>query len=924
MTSSQKAPHGTAGTQIFGRERELVQLNELVEGLHDRGATLLVRGEPGIGKSALLEIASRRAEAAGMRLLSTTGVQSEARLPFAGLHQLVLPVFGGVERLPAPQRTVLLAAFGMTEDTEAPERFLIALAVLELLSDAAEHAPLLVVVDDAQWLDQSSAGVLGFVARRVEHEPVGVLLAIRDGVETLFDDASLPEIRLGGLEEAAARELLEVHGRRLAPIVRGQLLEQSAGNPLALVELPILLSEDELRGVSALPELLPLTERLKRAFGARVSGLPPPTRTLLLVAALNDGESLSETLETASGLVGSDLTVEHAAPAATAQLVEMDGTGLRFRHPLVRTAVYQAANMSERHAAHAALAETLAGQPDRSVWHRAASTIGPDEEVASELEAASTRVRRRGATIVAVAALERAAALTVAPARRGGRFVRAAELAFELGRHDDVVRFLDETESLALESEDRIRLLWLREMLEDHLWSRATRVEDSVALAEQMQRDGSPDRTLDFLTTAALKCWRFNPRQETRDLVVAAAEGLPVAEDDPRLLFILASTDPVKCGGAVLERLSRSATDVHAEPEAMRLLGTAMTCVGAFDRASEFLAASTADLRTQGRLGLLARALVSQAWTAIFLGNFTVADSAATEAERLAQEAEQPRFAASAELTSSALAGVRGEADAAEALAAQAERVLLPIGNSSMLALVQISRGVTALGASRFQDAYEHLRRLFDPADIAFHPAERSWVVLDLVEAAVHSGHRDEARTIVQELEELVEQARWPVLQVGLRCARPLLAADDVAEAEFESALGADLAVWPFARARVLLAYGSWLRRQQRVSGSRTPLRAAREAFEALGVASWTERASSELRSAGVITPNSAPNALQELTPQELQIARMAASGLSNREIGQQLFLSHRTVGAHLYRVFPKLGITSRGQLRDALDPAPL
>lgn len=484
--------------QIFGRERELAQLNELVESLPERGDALLVRGEPGIGKSALLVVAGRLAEAAGMRLLRTTGVQSEAQLPFAALHQLVLPVLDRIDRLPAPQRTALLAAFGMTEDAEAPDRFLIALAVLELLSDTAEHAPLLVVVDDAQWLDQSSAGVLGFVARRVEHEPVGVLLAIRDGVETLFDDAGLPEIRLGGLEEEAARELLEVHGRRLAPIVRGQLLEQSAGNPLALVELPILLSEDALRGVSALPELLPLTERLERAFGARVFGLPPPTRTLLLVAALNDGESLLETLDTASGLVGRDLTVEHAAPAATAQLVEMDGTGLRFRHPLVRTAVYQAANMSERHAAHAALAEMLAGRPDRSVWHRAASTIGPDEEVASELEAASTRARRRGATIVAVAALERA-----------GRFVRAAELAFELGRHDDVVRFLDGTESLALESEDRIRLLWLREMLEDHLWSRATRVEDSVALAEQMQRDGSPDRALAFLTTAALKCWRF-------------------------------------------------------------------------------------------------------------------------------------------------------------------------------------------------------------------------------------------------------------------------------------------------------------------------------------------------------------------------------------------------------------------------------
>lgn len=921
MGSSRIAAPGAAGDPIFGRERELSHLGSLVDGLTERGAALLVRGEPGVGKSALLEVAGRRAEAAGMGLLRATGLQAEARLPFAALHQLLVPVLDGADRLPARQRLALLTAFGMAEDAaEVPDRFLIALAVLELLSGAAERSPLLVVVDDAQWLDQSTADVLGFVARRVQHEPIGVFMAIRDGVETPFNEAGLPEMRLDGLDAVAAGELLEAHDRRLAPVVRGQLLQQADGNPLALAELPVLLSEDELRGVSALPELLPLTERLERTFSARLPGLPSPTRTLLLVAALNDGEGLSEILEAASRISGRDLTVEHLAPAASARLVEVDERGLRFRHPLVRSAIHQTRGISERHAAHAALAETLAGLPDRSVWHRAASTVGTDEAVASDLEAAATRARRRGASAVAVAALERAAALTDAPARRGGRLLRAAELAFELGRHDDVVRFLDGTQPSVLGSEDSTRLLWLREMLEDHLWSRVARVEDSVALAEQMQRAGSPDRALAFLTTAALKCWRFNPPQETRDRVVAAAEELSVAEDDPRLLFILASTDPVRRGGAVLERLSRPPADIRTEPEAMRLLGTAMTCLGAFDRAQEVLAASTADLRDQGRLGLLARALVSQAWTATVLGNFAVAASAATEAERLTRETEQPRFAASAQLTLSALAGIRGEADAAETLAAQAERVLLPTGSSSMLAFVQIARGTTALGAGRFEEAYQYLRRLFDPADVAFHPAERSWAVLDLVEAAVHSGHRDEARMIIQELEELVEWARWPVLRVGLRCARPLLADRDAAEAEFEGALGVDLTVWPFARARVLLAYGSWLRRQKRVGESRSPLRAAREAFDALGASSWTERTCQELRSAGVVTTAAyVPNSLHGLTPQELQIARMAASGLSNREIGQQLFLSHRTVGAHLYRAFPKLGITSRGQLRAAL-----
>lgn len=832
----------------------------------------------------------------------------------------MLPALGHADRLPAPQQTALLAAFGMTE-AAAPDRFLIALAVLELLSDAAERAPLMVVADDAQWLDHSTADVLTFVARRVEHEPIGVLVASRDGVESFFDDAGLPEQRLAGLDDAAAESLLDAQAPDLASAVREQLLDEAKGNPLALVELPV--AWDQVREGTLLMAQVPLTTRLEQAFATRIVELPTITQTVLLVAALNDGESLSETLEAASGLVGRELTVEHVAPAVSAQFVGVDETGLRFRHPLVRTVIHQAASMSQRLAAHAALAAALAGQPDRSVWHRAASIIGPDEEVASELEAAATRARRRRGIVVSVAALERAAQLTDAPARRGGRLLRAAELAFEQGRHDVVVRLLNDAEPLALDSADRTRLLWLRELLEEHLWSRATRVEDSVALAEQIQRDGASDRALDFLMTAALKCWRFNPLQETRDLVVAAAEGLPIPEDDPKLLATLAFADPVRCGGVILQRIAQDLpTDVRAEPEAMRLLGTALTAVGAFDRSTQFLATSTDDLRAQGRLGLLARSLVSQAWSAVILGTFTDADPAAEEAERLARETEQPRWAAGAQLACATLAGLRGEADVAEALAAQAERVLLPTGSSSMLALVQIARGVTALGAGHFEDAYEHLRRVFDPADIAFHPVERSWVLLDLVDAAVHSGHHDEARALVGELEPLVAQTRSPVLQAELNCAQPLLADHAVAEARFERALGADLAAWPFSRARLLLAYGAWLRRQRRVGESRVPLRTAREAFDALGVPPWVERARHELRGAGVTSRPRERHAMHKLTPKELQIARMAASGLSNREIGQQLYLSHRTVGAHLYRAFPKLGITSRGQLRDALDTA--
>src|ERR687895_1938760 len=299
MSPQRIANYGAAGDPIFGRERELARLKRLVDGVSEHGAALLVRGEPGIGKSTLLAAASRRAEAAGMRVLRASGVQSEARLPLAGLHQLVLPVLGRAEHLPAPHRTALLAAFGMVE-AEVTDRFFVALALLELLSDVAEQEPLLVVAEDAHWLDRSTASVLGFIARRVEHEPIVVLAASREGEESPINDAGLPTLRLGGLDDEPAGEVLDAHHRQLAPAVRGQLLEQAGGNPLALVELPILLGTDERAGRSRLPSPLPLTEHLERAFAAQAAGLPSDTRKLLLLAAANDSGDLGEIIAAAA------------------------------------------------------------------------------------------------------------------------------------------------------------------------------------------------------------------------------------------------------------------------------------------------------------------------------------------------------------------------------------------------------------------------------------------------------------------------------------------------------------------------------------------------------------------------------------------------------------------------------------------------
>jgi DNA-binding CsgD family transcriptional regulator/tetratricopeptide (TPR) repeat protein len=918
MTTSLSGIHDYALNPIIGREHELARLKELVDGVSARGAALLVRGEPGIGKSTLLAAAVRYAETAGVRVLRANGVQSEAHLPFAGLHQLVLPVLDRAEHLPPPQRTALFAAFGMIEK-EAPDRFLIALALLELLSDVAERTPLLVVAEDAQWLDRSTIGALAFVARRVEHEPIVVLAASRDEAEGLFDGAGLPELRLGGLDEETAGALLDTCGRQLAPAVRKQLLEQSGGNPLALVELPILLGPDELGGRSLLPMPLPLTERLERAFAAHASGLPAETQTLLLTGAAADGGALAELLLAASVLEGGETTPDTLAPAVAAGLVHLDGAKLRFRHPLVRSAVYQSADGARRRASHAALAEVLAGQPDRRAWHAAAATLGPDEEVASELEQLASRAARRGATIDAVAALERAAALSDDAARRCERLLRAAELAFELGQHDLVEGLAKEAVQLAPGPHQRARLAWIRESFTDGVPGDPARVQSLLEAAKRTSLAGDTDLALKLLNGAALRCWWADPGEQARAGVVRAVEDLGIEDSDPRLIATLALAAPIQRGAQVIERLSRAPQSAIADPYASYLRGTAAHAVGDYELATRIFQDATAQLRSQGRLALLAQSLTLRAWGAIYLGNWNAARSVADEARRLAHETRQPMWTTGAKIAGALLAGVRGEEDLAERLIVEAERFTVPNRLSSLLAVGTLARGVTALGGGRYADAFEHLRRMFDPADPAYHHMDRLGGVGYLADAAVHSDNRDAALAIIGELETLEARTSSPGLRLGILYARPVLAEYDGVEALFEDALGSEPANLPFFRARLQLAYGTWLRRQRRIAESRAPLRAAREVFDALEATPWSERAHQELRAAGE-TGRRTPEARDEpLTPQELQIARLAASGLSNREIGQQLYLSHRTVGAHLYRAFPKLGITTRGQLRDAL-----
>jgi DNA-binding CsgD family transcriptional regulator len=903
---------------LVDRDGERDVITRLLEALHDGGGALVVHGEAGVGKSALLAWAASTAADRGMLVLTAAGVQSEMHLPFAALHQLLRPVLPRAESLPAPQRDAMRAAFAMS-DAAVPDLFLVGLATLELLSEVADGSPVVVIADDAQWVDRSSADVLTFVARRVHWDPIVVLASVRDGHNSPLAAVGLPELRLGRLAARSARDLLDTHFPALAPAVRDRLLKEAEGNPLALLELPVALSSGARGGEAVLPRHLPVTARLEQAFSVRAADLPAATRALLLVAAANDSGMLAEIMRATEIVTGTEPVVEDLDPAVGAGLLRLEGPLARFRHPLVRSAVYHAGTLAERHAAHAALAEVLATDPDRRVWHRAAAVVGRDPGVAAELEEAAGRARWRGDPDTAVAGYQRAAALTGDPGQRGVLLLRAAEVASDLGRNEMVRRLLREADALELGPRERARSLWLADAFRSGSARDPAAVHALAGTARTMIADGDTDLALNLLSAAARRCYWGGLSEDPVADVLDAVGQAGIAPDDPRLLYIQANAAPLERGAVVLGQLAR--LDPPSEPGNLQFAAAAANTTGAFGRAFSLYGAAAVQLREQGRLGMLARVLAIQSWSAILVADFPAALISAEEGARLAAETAQPLWEMEAWTARAAIAALRGDHAAAEDLAARIERRALPLGAASNLALTHYACGLSALGRGRYQEAYDHLRRTCEPGDPAHHDLFVNFDIGDLAEAAAHSGHGDEARAIMRYVESVAKQTPSPWLHATLRYAQAVLADEEDAETAFKNAVSDEnIARWPFLRARLQLAYGEWLRRQRRTTESRAPLRAARDAFDALSVPPWGERARQELRAAGEASGRRPRGALDVLTAQELQIVQMAAEGLSNREIGQKLYLSHRTIESHLHRAFPKLGITSRGDILGVLS----
>jgi DNA-binding CsgD family transcriptional regulator len=894
---------------LVGRATEIGQVESALANAADRGTALVVSGAPGIGKTSLLELAASGAQDRGYRVLAITGVESEANLPYAGLQQLLQPVLASAGSLADPQKAALLAALGMRSGPP-PEMFLVGLAALTLIVDVGADRPICAIVDDAQWLDAPTASVLSFIARRLESTRTLLVIGLRDGFETPLRSAHLREIQLGPLDNAASTELLTRVAPTLEPSIRRRILDEALGNPLALVELPRALRQAN-DGLEMAPHGMPLTDRLERTFSAQASRLQNDTQSALLLLALDVEPSVIEILSAARLLTGKEVSVDILEPALDIGLIAIAGARVRFRHPLIRSALDQAATPGQRRAAHLALAEVIA-DPDRRAWHRARSVLGADEGAAADLEAAAARAQERGGTATALGALELAASLTPDGTVRARRLLAAAELAFQLGEPIAVARLLDAAARLELKPHDVARMTWLREIFHDGAPGDPAAVAKLVASAQDASRAGDRNLALNLLQGAALRCFWADPGESARTLVFEAVDELARDGTNPRILEIASLAAPIDSAAIVSTKVRQLAFVDSADSVDTQLLAFAAYAVGDITQAIELMDRVAPTLRAQGRLGLLAQLHVLRALAGLNVGQFVEALREAEEGNRLAIETAQPIWTAMSQMVRGVLLGLRGDEVLAERLISGAGESLAALRLAVLYRQTEFAYGMVAMTAGRNSDAFDHFARMFD-SDVGARMAAPF-----VIESAVRAGRDDEGRRLLGQLERLATRTPSPLVHIGLRYGRALLAKESKARGLYEIALKAE-PQWPFDRARLQMSYGSWLRRQRRITESRPHLREAHDTFVSLGLLPWADRARAELRASGERTPEPSNTVQQALSPQELRIAQLAAEGLSNREIADRLFLSHRTVDAHLYRVYPKLGIVSRSELGQAL-----
>jgi DNA-binding CsgD family transcriptional regulator len=910
---------------LVGRDEELWHLHDFVDQVRTDGRSLLLSGDPGVGKTVLLEATARYARAHGVRVLNASGVEFEAGVGFATLHQLLQPVFGEFDRLGDWHRDALTTALGLRRGPRL-DQLVLSNAVLAVLEAAS--TPLLLVIDDLPWIDQASAAVLGFVARRLHQMPVGLLAASRTGEENFLDRAGLPTRSIAPLTDAAAHTLLETRYPAMAPRVRQRLLTEAQGNPLALLELPAALERYPAAAdrTGPLPAVLPLSRRLQSTFAARIQPLPARARHLLLVAVL-DGTGELSTVDAVAGGSAADVL----ARAQRARLVRVDlAQGrLLFRHPLIRSAVVELATADERRAVHRALAGHHSTDDSRRAWHLAEAATRPDEAVAALLQNVAHVNLWRGDSVGAIGELLRAAELSPAGPDRARRLAEAAYLGEtttgdlrDVGPLLDAARHADPQHAGGLAGAVARAYHLLHEKGEidtaHHLLVRAIAALDDPT-------DAHNKVLVEALHTLLMICY-FGGRVDLWEAFHAALERLIPRPPERIALAGDCLADPVHRALPVLDRLDAAIADAERETSPARIVrtGSAGLYVDRLPRYRDALWRAVEHGRVGGAVTSAIEGMLLLCADGWLTGDWDEVLSLSAETSALCEEHQYRLLGRMATYYRALVLAARGEHDQAHVLAGRLAAWGTPRQAWSLTRAAHHVGAVLAAGRGEFEGAYQHAVAVAAPGELESHNPLVLWVSLDLVEAAVRTGRREAAQAHARALTESGVGSLSPRLAMVVAGATAQ-ATDTVAE--FDRALGTPNATrWPFDMARIQLTYGERLRRQRVTSDARRHLGAALDIFERLGAAEWSNRAQSELRATGQqVSPDGRPDSTS-LTPQQNEIATMAAAGLTNKQIGERLFLSHRTVATHLYQIFPKLGVTSRAALRDALsarnDPA--
>ncbi len=909
------------GDGLVGRAEELELITSFLERAVIAGGVLLVAGEPGIGKTALLNSAAEDARGSGSRVLRVEGVEFEASLAFSGLNQLLMPLVGEFDELAELHRDALTSALGLGNGS-TPDRLVVSTAALALLRQTAESRPLLLVADDVHWLDRSSGQVLSFVARRLAGSRVGLLVAARAGIGSFFDGGGLPILELGPLDEMAASVLLQSRFPMLAPRARARVLDDSQGNPLALLELPGALGGRQGIARLTVPAVLPLTKRLQALFASRVGEQSAATRRLLLLAVL-DGTGELDVLRSASG----DLHLEGLVAAHRAGLIEVEEGSCRivFRHPLTRSGVVALSTPDERRSAHLTLADALLEQPERRAWHLAEATGEPDEEVAGLIETVAQRILRRGDRVGAVAALIRAAELSPRPADRGRRLTRAANVGRVNGDLRDVSRLLEEAQRADPQCSESLEAA----VAASHVLLTDQGDVDTAhrllvgAIKLRTDRSDTVDSVLaDALQMLLYLCW-FGGRDELWKPLEDAISRLE--PNIPEVLRLCSAfyADPARVSLPALARLDVAIGALHelVDPADVARIVDAAIFVDRLGGCRETLWRVLKD----GRAGIgnisLHTALIALAIDDYMIGQWEEADELLDELLQLFQDLGY-HMVWPVHHVKALLAAARGDVEATWTLTQEMSRWAEPRGMHAVRWYCCHARTLAALAQGDFEYAYLQAAAISPPGTFAPHVPHAVWVAMDLVEAAVHTNRHAEAAAHANAMREQGIAALSPRLALLAGASAALTAADDQTAQSFEEALalpGIDR--WPFDRARVQLAYGARLRRTGARIEARKYLSAALDTFQWLGARPWAARTADELRATGRTSNRGRAWHPAQLTPQQHQIAMLAAAGMTNKEIGERLALSHRTVATHLHRIFPKLGIATRSALRDALGP---